>query len=752
MSLFDTMGPLASFITPCRASALGRPFAFGNYFPTKWLPARPMRSYSSPLTFKPAKYAPTYRILLDYSSDEASAAPSSRLRLFRQAMHQALYVGNHQRARSLSTIEHIFKLYTALLGQGSLEPFDTHAIARLLVLTLDFQPPAIRIAISRYIDDFAGHYVTKALPPHSQASRYLMTLYKNIGKHKMATRLWDWMVHQDDRYVSTKTYAGAIHLAAAGNQSLRVCEKLYEEALIRYSHKLVSIILSPGFMLPPETNNWKDVGFEQHLCLAIFHARIRKGDWRIAYLNLDTAFRLWPSAIHYRFLNSVLKGRPVHEGYQVYSLFCQAGAYVGGQELHLLLDTMARACDDSVDLLLKSELTKAMLEAVRVFVKIEHARLDARHLNCLIQGFLSLLPRRDLGSGQKDNELDIAVSSFLSYLKDWFLRRGSKLSSGILVTVISRGRTLRDKSLFEWASNEFGNVDQAPDGLLQNSLLTAAGEFGSPETVKVAWESVARCFGTTTHGPRNSDWSNFAAAASRTGLVPYYNLQLDLFLSKGNIGAHTARNADYVSRVRRNYPAYQAIHAENPDTRIAIEAFVQDARAILGDFNSATSKGTNNISPIRFSIWCWPATVPDEWQRRLYDELSSKSGVDLSAVSVLYKPEKSPKSFGISYRELRYRSWKTINNLLLQAEAFEIRNERIIDSQHLGGNSYPIAGAQISKKKDGSSRPHHLPWLLAHLDDIEKESNKQYNEEEWREKILNLRSPNYRYPHPKQTS
>ena len=99
-----------------------------------------------------------------------------------------------------------------------------------------------------------------------------MTLYNDIGKHKMATRLWNWTVHQDDRYVSTKTYAGAIRLAAASNQSLRVCEKLNEEALIRYSDKLVSIILSPGFMLPPKTNDWKDVRFKQHLCLAIFHA------------------------------------------------------------------------------------------------------------------------------------------------------------------------------------------------------------------------------------------------------------------------------------------------------------------------------------------------------------------------------------------------------------------------------------------------------------------------------------------------
>ncbi|KAK0515368.1 hypothetical protein JMJ35_002747 [Cladonia borealis] len=591
------MGPLPSFITSCRASALGRPFTFGNYFPTKWFPARPMKIYSSPLTIKPARSAsgavfsynnryatvdrnPRYQILLGYASDEPSDPPLNSLRSFRQAMHQALYIHDRRRVRSLSTIKYIFKLYTALLGQGTLEPVDTLTIARLLLLTLNSQPPSIAMAISRYISLFASHYVTK-----------------------------------------------------------------------------------------------------------------------------------------------------------VYRL------------------TAKQACGDSVDFGLKSDLTKAMLEAILVFVNIKGARLDGRHLECLIRGFLSMLPRQGLESMEIDNKLDTPVSSFLSYLKGWFLIRGFEVDIEIYVTVISWSRKLRNKFLFEWPLNELRSMGQnvtapslraeysPPDGPLYLSLLIAAGEFRLPEMVKIAWEFLARCFWRTRFGPSLAHWRHFAAAAKRTGLVPYYNLQLDLFVSKGKIGAPRARKADYVSGVRRNDPSYEAMHAENPDIHTAVEAFVQSARAIVGDFDSATSKGANHISLIRFSIWRWPATVPEEWQRRLYDDLSSKSGVELSAVSVLYKDEKTPKSLGVSYRELRYRSWKTINNLLLQAEAFESRN----DSRDLSGHSHPVAGFQKSMK-NGYARLHHLPWLLEHLDDIEKESNKQYSEEEWREKILNLRSPNYRSP------
>ena len=193
-------------------------------------------------------------------------------------MHQALYVHDRQRIPSLSTIKYIFKLYTALLGQGTLEPVDTLAISRLLRLTMDCQPPGIQTAILRYIDVFAGHYVTKVLPPHSEASRDLMSLYRNIGKHENARRLWDWIVHQDNRYVSIKTYAEAIELAAASNQSLRICEELYDEALMRYTDKLISPILSPGFMLPPKLCDRESMTIKPHLCLAIFYARIRKGD------------------------------------------------------------------------------------------------------------------------------------------------------------------------------------------------------------------------------------------------------------------------------------------------------------------------------------------------------------------------------------------------------------------------------------------------------------------------------------------
>ena len=337
----------------------------------------------------------------------------------------------------------------------------------------------------------------------------------------------------------------------------------------------------------------------------------------------------------------------------------------------------------------------------------------------------------------------------------WFSTRGSEPSRGIPVAVIFWSGKLRNTSLLEWALQKLGDMDQnvtlqslrnncsPADRPLYHNLLYAAGEFRSPETVKIAWECLAR---SSEGSNRLSDWRAFAEAAKKTGLVPYYSLQLDLFVSKGEIGALTAKQENYVARPRPVSRLDQAMYAETPGIRIAIEAFLQDARAILEDFESISSNRAKNIPLNRCSIWRWPVNVPEEWQRRLYDELSSKSSVELPAHSLPYSGGKSRNSLGFSYRELRYRSWKTINNLLLQAEAFAHRNERLSESQDSTGGVQSIARSKPLKMEDGSTRPYHLPWLLEHLEDIEKESTRQYNEAEWREKVLNLRSPNYRCP------
>lgn len=153
---------------------------------------------------------------------------------------------------------------------------------------------------------------------------------------------------------------------------------------------------------------------------------------------------------------------------------------------------------------------------------------------------------------------------------------------------------------------------------------------------------------------------------------------------------------------------------------------------------------------IQPSIWLWPTVVPEERQRNLYHEMSSNSSDILPLGALNESSDRAVSPTDISFANLQYRNLKTINSLLMQAEAFESRPER---SKNSGYKKSPWAAASpnlVTKFEDGSTYPHHSPWLLEHLDDIRMESTKQYTEQEWRDKILNLRSPNYRPPQTRQ--
>ena len=153
---------------------------------------------------------------------------------------------------------------------------------------------------------------------------------------------------------------------------------------------------------------------------------------------------------------------------------------------------------------------------------------------------------------------------------------------------------------------------------------------------------------------------------------------------------------------------------------------------------------------IQPSIWLWPIVVPEERQRNLYHEMSSNSSDILPPGALNESSDRAVSPTDISFANLRYRNWKTINSLLMQAEAFESRPER---SKNSGYKKGPWAAANpnlVTKFEDGSTYPRHSPWLLEQLDDIRMESTKQYTEQEWRDKILNLRSPNYRPPQTRQ--
>ena len=105
--------------------------------------------------------------------DLSRLSPKDRLRQMIGRASKRIMVHKHKGATHLPLIEDVVKLYRILLGQGVLEPSDTAAIAKFFVVGEYRRPQSTRLtedSALKHIGNFAGHYLSRSLSPHPQAS------------------------------------------------------------------------------------------------------------------------------------------------------------------------------------------------------------------------------------------------------------------------------------------------------------------------------------------------------------------------------------------------------------------------------------------------------------------------------------------------------------------------------------------------------------------------------------------------------
>ena len=137
------------------------------------------------------------------------------------------------------------------------------------------------------------------------------------------------------------------------------------------------------------------------------------------------------------------------------------------------------------------------------------------------------------------------------------------------------------------------------------------------------------------------------------------------------------------------------------------------------------------------SIWKW-LEVPEEWQHTSYSEMSSTSTGPSSLLVVRWKAESRT---GVPFYQLRFQYWNLINKLLVQAEDFELR-----------ARASGVTRRYINESGMMDTDPRKIDVfrkdVVLHLASIEEKTLKSYTYEEWRARILNLRSPQYQTPPP----
>ena len=620
------------------------------------------------------------------------------------------------------------------------------------------------------------HYKGGHLSGHPNATLHLISYYKESSQLDRGIQFWNWAVCQDEKYVNIGTYGAAIELLTVYGKSLSYCEEVYLHALKRFPTDFNEYHLSPSAILPRQHKPILLKGTSLLLLQGIMQARLSHGDWRNAYLALDTALRLHPTQIPPRFLQAFEHERPFCEFFNVLCLIGQGGNQIRAPALTKMFGkiTIVHKMDKRGPR--DFEYLTALLTALHSTTATNETLSDIT-LNSFLRIVLEAASHNL--SFPKDEQiiLDLVEPILLIF------ERLNVLPSFSTFSMIFRAAAWTKRpGLMKWAFEELKIRRLQYTTLDMRKILLEVGQKTDIETTKVAWMILSR----TLHdsgGIENLAWKTLAEVMQKAGDIGFLHGQLRLHsvssfkvpheLDKEDRDIESTESLENISKLEEmsdltkteELPVLAEKEAVPLDWQHNFSKFLENIRRYLRITSSGLHRNLKKYPPTYDSMWAWTDNVNETWQRKLYDQLNQESYLQSSKVpsvekkltkdgqvdtvnqhdrdythmlisSVHDEPTIGPTGF--TFDELRYRSWKAINSLLIQAEMFENKVEKSVDEAIEQGKHPDLAR---SSHKTRGRRYYEITQshLEIHLQAIQEMQTRTITEEEWRTKILALR-------------
>lgn len=276
--------------------------------------------------------------------------------------------------------------------------------------------------------------------------------------------------------------------------------------------------------------------------------------------------------------------------------------------------------------------------------------------------------------------------------------------------------------------------------------------LGDPDLLKTAWTWIRNSSSySVEQTPDPRSWVIMTVVARSCGVGSYAENQLEESTSRARTAVQSIENdsvLQYFSTEQqsRNLQADDIHNFENLCAE-AHESLDRMKRLQRGRFRNFKEHPVNEDT-----IFAWPEPPDESWERNLYNELTLENGGQNSSPAPVKNSndlqDQSPavSDTGIQFDELRYFNWKTINRLLVQAEVFEKRLEASTDAAIKEQRASSQQRSTTGHEKTGAARQlTTVNQFQAYLQDVENERNRQMTEEEWRNRILGLRNPDYEF-------
>jgi tetratricopeptide (TPR) repeat protein len=590
-----------------------------------------------------------------------------------------------------------------------------------------------------------GHYQAGRLPHDPFATSYLMTLCGKYGDFQTVLQLLSWAESQRSDTIGPVAYGEVIRQAVLLSAGLEVCEDLYQRAMATSSNAFAKYLGSPNAVLQFPERKFTGQGIDTKLLNAIAVARFAYGDWREAYMAIDTALKMYPETLQDAVVKDVILHRPLEEALRMHSLHCMGGGRVGGRCLWRLFGSM-RSVQGTL-LSARSDNTASVLTVSNAQIDLLHTTVATGQLippdlvRMFVLGMLANLPRRH-DSLKPDDQLKFHQQTL--DLKDAVLKLFAimglpPVSCGFVMVRVAK--LLGNKQLFQDSLEAWVQSDTPiPDDDINESLAWAMS-FGDPAMLQAVWNKIQDSDKLKNAGidvirlvirSRSEAELNALSALSIEGnRVTALRDQLAKRLSEATL-----------QKTRKS--AYKAHHGpENREDALKLQEerinkLIDRLHRLSSMIQNSSILNVRSNPPAVPSLCPAACQYPSEWHARLYKEmhldplLRNEESIEYEGPSNLNNTKGSSTSrkpnaaidlsrpastrTGFSYSEVRLRNFQGINDILMLADAWT-RQEAELIAERSAKNTSPVQ----------------------RLNSIAADDRLRLTEEEWRSRILFLR-------------
>jgi hypothetical protein len=613
----------------------------------------------------------------------------------------------------------IMDLYPTLLEARALDQHDTRRIAQVIHTHTRLRRMADDIF--PFIQQMILDLRQRALEPHPYAFVHFLGIYKEHRRFTEGHELWQWLVQQNETYVSQAAYGAAIELLAYGGLATPAeLEDLYTDALKRFPGTFAEYHLSPDAILSDRSRPVPFTGVPTVLFQGIFTARLLAGEWKKAYLALDTILRLYPTLTPTRFFELTMHNRPVSEAYTAFMVACRAGTLMNPAQVTTLFTRLNHAMETTQSMSARVMILRAVANALYAYQEAGGS-LEGLHVGILVRCFSHLLPEQMPGEDFQGepahlrNMIVLAAHEILANL----LQAGFMARVYPFEALLSLAGNLRVPDLLAATMHDVITADIKLGPVGMRSALTSAGLTNNKEVIEQIWTGIVSNAESEGDKIAFEDWITFTKACRRSGMADYFHEQLAKLkhTTTNSIEKHLVDQMSMTDNVRDQsdfeYMSVDELTAE-------LEGLKQQMKNIEAVLMSGAPLDLQNTP---FHMHLDPTTKSLgslEDLRAVYDEFTTDPHQPPpTSEDAPVAPTLSPTK--IPFDQLRFMNWLSILEMMDQAEAWELHRQFSINQAIAIGKPYkdrPLASLLGASK--------HEP--MASRDDL-------------REQIRRLRNP-----------